>query len=55
MDPGWGPVLDLLGGGSKFPADMYLEELPEYYFADLYINHQYITSLDLVLKEGGPQ
>lgn len=55
MDSGWGPVLDLLGGGSKFPADMYLEELPEYYFSDLYINHQYITSLDLVLQEGGPQ
>lgn len=55
MDPGWGPVLDLLGGGSKFPADIYLEVLPEYYFADLYINHQYITSLDLVLQEGGPQ
>ena len=55
MNPGWGPVLDLMGGGSKFPADMYPAELPEYYFAELYINHQYLTSLNLILQEGGSQ
>lgn len=55
MEPGWGPVLNLYGGGSKFPADAYLEPPPEYYLADLYINHKFIASLDLVLQEGGPQ
>lgn len=54
MNPGWGPVLELNGGGSKFSADGYLQALPEYYAADLYINHKYIVSLDLKLQEGGP-
>lgn len=55
MEPGWGPVLNLYGGGSKFQAEEYLEELPTYYLADLYIDHKFIASLDLVLQEGGPR
>lgn len=55
MDPGWGPVLDLLGGGSKFPAKMYPTELPEYYFVELYVNHEFVTSLNLTLQEGDPK
>lgn len=55
LEPGWGPTLNLYGGGSKFQSDEYPEEVPTYYFAELYVNHKFITSLDLVLQEGGPR
>ncbi len=55
LEPGWGPVLNLYGGGSRFPAEDYPEILPEYYVAELYIDHKFVASLDLVMQEGGPQ
>lgn len=55
LEPGWGPLLNLYGGGSKYPAEDYVEIPPEYYIADLYIDHKFVASLDLVLQEGGPR
>lgn len=52
LEEGWGPALNLYGGGSKFPPDSDSSELPEYYFIDLYIDRKYATSLRLTLEEG---
>lgn len=54
-EEGWGPVLDLLGGGSSSPADLDQEELPAYYAAKLYVNNAFVAALKLQLREGGPQ
>lgn len=53
LDPGWGPVIADLGGGSKFEADMDDTHLPAYYAADLYLNNKFAAELTLALQEGG--
>lgn len=53
LEPGWGPVLNLYGGGSMFAGDGTETVKPEYYVCDLYINHQFIGSFDLMPTEGG--
>lgn len=53
LEQGWGPVLELLGGGSRSPAKELPPEIPQYYFAELYINGRCAASLDLTLQEGG--
>lgn len=53
LDPGWGPVVHLGGGGS---GGTYDEEesfmLPEYYAADLYLNHEKAAEMTLKREEG---
>ncbi len=55
LDPGWGPVVPMGGGGSSnaFGKDSFL--LPDCYAADLYINGEKAAELTLRLQEGGAQ
>ena len=55
LDPGWGPSVELGGGGSGNAADLSGLYLPDYYAADLYINSEKAAELNLTLQEGGPQ
>ena len=55
LEPGWGPVVDLLGGGSGYSADDYPQERPLYYLAELYLNGRYTAALELLPQEGGFQ
>ena len=48
--PDWGPTLTMDGGGGGFNFEDV--ERPEYYAADLYLNNEKVTSLDLLLQEG---
>ncbi len=51
-EPGWGPSLLLAGGGGGGTFDWFLEiEVPEYYVADLYINNELYTQMELHLQE----
>lgn len=53
LEPGWGPVLNLYGGGSMHDPENKPETAPECYFVELYINHKYVTTLELKPEEGG--
>ena len=55
LDPDWGSVALMGGGGgsSGFDEDSFL--LPDRYAADLYINGQKAAELTLRLQEGGAQ
>lgn len=53
LNPGWGPELDLDGGGGSSPADLAKLALPDAYAADLYINGQRAAELILKPQEGG--
>lgn len=55
LSEGWGPYLDLHGGGSTIPADPDSRVLPAYYAAELYINNEFVTFMKLLPKEGGLQ
>lgn len=48
---GWGPKVELNGGGTVVPADM-AEELPMYCAAELYLNGEKVAELDLTLQKG---
>ena len=49
---GWGPELSLSGGGGGGPFDGLLNtKAPEYYVADLYINNELYTQMELHLQE----
>ncbi len=52
MNPGWGPAVELFGGGGTFDPEEDAE-LPEYYAADLYINGVLAAQLELRLQEVG--
>lgn len=53
MEPGWGPFVDLYGGGSKYQAEEIVPERPEFYLCWLYINHEFVADLKLLPLEGG--
>lgn len=55
LKPGWGPMVDMNGGGISHTADLSKLALPEYYAADLYINGEMAAQLELRLQEGGSQ
>lgn len=48
---GWGPTVELNGGGTVVPADM-AEKRPMYYAAELYLNGEKVAELDLTLQKG---
>lgn len=48
---GWGPTVELNGGGTVLPADM-AEKRPMYYAAELYLNGEKVAELDLMLQKG---
>lgn len=52
--PGWGPIVEIGGGGTTFDAERDVV-LPEYYAADLYINNELAAQLDLHLQEGAEE
>ncbi|MBR2409516.1 MAG: M56 family metallopeptidase [Lachnospiraceae bacterium] len=51
VKPGWGPTVELSGGGTVVPADM-AEELPMYYVTELYLNGEKVAEVDLTLQKG---
>ena len=53
-EPGWGPTIEMGGGGSGIEPDMNIE-LPQYYAADLYLNNELVANMDLYLQEGGTE
>jgi hypothetical protein len=55
LSEGWGPYLDLYGGGSTIPADPDRRVLPAYYAVELYVNNEFVTFMKLLPKEGGIQ
>ena len=55
MEPGWGPVEYMNGGGSSGDPDDIGSRLPDGFAVDLYINGEKAAELDLTLQEGGPQ
>ena len=55
LDPGWGPVVPMGGGGSSSGFEKDSLSLPYRYAADLYINGNKAAELTLRLQEGGAQ
>ena len=52
VESGWGPTLHLSGGGSGGTFEKLLNlKTPEYYVADLYINNELYSQVELHLKE----
>ncbi len=52
VEPGWGPTVQLSGGGGGGTFSHLLSvNTPEYYVADLYINNELYAQLDLHLQE----
>lgn len=54
-EPGWGPTIEMGGGGISGDADPTDCDLPDAYGAYLYINKEKAAELILTLQEGGPQ
>lgn len=51
-EPGWGPTIELSGGGGGTFNPERDVLLPGYYVADLYVNNELAAQLDLFLQEG---
>lgn len=51
-EPGWGPTIEINGGGGGTFDPEHDVPLPEYYVADLYINNELAAQPDLHLQEG---
>ena len=53
LNSGWASEISMDGGGSTDPS---MEiEAPEYFVADLYLNHQKVAELDLVMQKGAAE
>lgn len=53
--PGWGPTIDLGGGGFRQAADIDNLYLPYYFDVELHINDKVIGTVELHPQEGGTQ
>ncbi|XCP85776.1 M56 family metallopeptidase [Roseburia hominis] len=51
-EPGWGPSIEIGGGGGGTFDPAHDVPLPDYYVADLFINSKLAAQLDLALQEG---
>lgn len=51
LKPGWGPTVELGGGGSSGSPDV-MEELPVFYAASFYLNNEKVVEPDLMLQKG---
>ena len=51
LKPGWGPTVELGGGGSSGSPDV-MEELPVFYAASFYLNNEKVAEPDLMLQKG---
>ena len=52
LEPGWGPSITLSGGGGGGTFSQLLNvNTPEYYIADLYINNELYTQMELHLQK----
>ncbi len=51
VKPGWGPTVELNGGGSSGSPEI-MEGYPVYYAAALYVNGEETAELDLTLQKG---
>ena len=52
LNPGWASEISMDGGGGGSTDPSMDIEAPELFVADLYLNHQKVAELDLVLLEG---
>ena len=51
LEDGWGPIIELGDGGGDFDPSSELV-LPKYYAADLYLNDELVSQIELLLREG---
>lgn len=51
LKPGWGPTVELGGGGSSGSPDV-MEGLPVFYAASFYLNNEKVAEPDLMLQKG---
>ena len=51
LKPGWGPTVELDGGGSSGSPNV-MEGIPVFYAASLYLNNEKVAELDLMLQKG---
>ncbi|MBQ8548760.1 MAG: M56 family metallopeptidase [Lachnospiraceae bacterium] len=51
LKPGWGPTVELGGGGSSGSPDV-MERFPVFYAASFYLNNEKVAETDLMLQKG---
>ena len=51
LKSGWGPTVELGGGGSSGSPDV-MEGLPVFYAASFYLNNEKVAEPDLMLQKG---